>query len=54
MKTYVVEYDNCCILFGDRRFKVEVEAENERDAIGKVILMKSEYAIANCVATEKN
>jgi len=54
MKTYIVEYDNCCILFGNHRFKVEVEAENERDAIGKVILMKSEYAIANCVATEKN
>lgn len=54
MKTYVVEYDNCCILFGNRRFKVEVEAENEIDAIGKVILMKSEYAIANCKAVEKN
>lgn len=54
MKTYVVEYDNCCILFVNRRFAIEVEAENETDAIGKVILMKSEYTIANCRAVEKN
>ena len=53
MKTYIVWYDNYCVLFGNRRFMVEVEAEDADDAIRKAKWIKREYVIGNCVATEK-
>ena len=36
MKKYLVEYENLCVLFGDRHDSKIVEAENEKQAIGKV------------------
>lgn len=52
MKKYRVEYSNYCILFGNDRFSVIVEAENEESAISKVQWMKREYATGNYTAVE--
>lgn len=52
MKKYLVEYENFCILFGDRRDSKIVEAENEKQAIGKVAYENRRYAIGHFKATE--
>lgn len=53
MKKYNVSYDNYNVLFGNNRFSVIVEAENEKQACDKVYLMKSgTYATGNYSAAE--
>ena len=53
MKKYNVSYENYNVLFGNNRFSVIVEADNEKDACDKVYMMKSgTYATGNYHATE--
>ena len=53
MKKYDVSYENYNVLFGNNRFSVIVEADNEKDACDKVYMMKSgTYATGNYHATE--
>jgi len=51
MKKYLVEYENLCVLFGDRHESKIIEAENEKQAIGKVTC-GSRYALGHFKATE--
>lgn len=52
MKKYEVEYTNYCILFGNNRFSVIIEAEDEEKTILKVEFLKREYATGEYKATE--
>jgi hypothetical protein len=52
MKKYEVQYANYCILFGNNRFSVIIEAENEEKAISEVSFLKREYATGEYKATE--
>ena len=53
MKKYEVSYDNYNVLFGNNRFSIIIEAENEEQACNKAYAIKSgDYATGNYKATE--